>query len=345
MLDRRKLINFWSFVGFLSNAEIISRQNKLFGAEQKRQYENLGRVEKIEVKYIGTPEDAKLVMNKDLSTPYNCAQREYLFFFVYDVFKVYFFVDLGESHCQRSALALIDGNPWDMHRPIKHSCTLELLHFNIEDPYMVNKAFWRSCSFLLGACLTSAFKEKADLNLHSFPIPSIRSGSFVYDFSISAPDFKPTKEELRAFSAEMIKLANRDLKIERLNVSHDVALEIFEHNPFKREQLPSISNQSNGIVTLYRAGTHIDISRGPMIGSTRQLGKCTVAAIHKLECPEMGDVNMYRAQGVALPIGLRLNHFAFGVLEERAKKLNKARLPNEQHTEELVEQESKKALS
>ncbi|XP_063696297.1 large ribosomal subunit protein mL39 [Culicoides brevitarsis] len=311
---------------FLSSAEIIARQSKLFSAEQKRQYENLGRIEKIEVNYIGVPENTALVMNKNLSTPYNCAQH------------------LGETHCQRSALALLDGTiPWDMHRPLPNSCTLELLNFTVEDPRHVNKAFWRTCSFMLGAALTTAFKESAKLNLHSFPTPSVRSGSFVYDFSIAAPDFKPTKQEMRAFSAEMIKLAAKDLKIERLDVSHDVALEIFEYNPFKREQLPSISNQNDGVVTLYRAGDHIDISRGPMVATTRHLGKCTIAAIHKLECPDMEGVNMYRAQGVALPLGLHLNHFAFGVLEERARKLNNARLPNEQFAEE-PEKESKKAL-
>uniref|UniRef100_A0A336KGQ2 Large ribosomal subunit protein mL39 n=1 Tax=Culicoides sonorensis TaxID=179676 RepID=A0A336KGQ2_CULSO len=312
---------------FLSSTEIITRQSKLFSEEQKRQYENLGRIEKIEVRYLGLPEDTTLVMNKNLSTPYNCAQH------------------LGESHCKRSALALIDGTtPWDMHRPLTDSCSLQLLHFTVADPHFVNKAFWRTCSFMLGAALTNAFKESAELNLHSFPTPSIKSGSFVYDFSISHADFKPTKEEMRVFSAEMIKLANRDLKIERLDVSHDVALEIFEHNPFKREQLPSISNQSNGIVTLYRAGDHVDISRGPMVSSTRQLGKCTIAAIHSISCPEMGNVHMYRAQGVALPIGLNLNHFAFGILEERAKKINNARLPHEQIPDEPV-QVSKNALS
>lgn len=252
---------------------------------------------------------------------------------------------MGETHCKRSALGLVDGTtPWDMHRPLPDSCTLQLLHFTVVDPHFVNKAFWRTCSFMLGAALTNAFKERAGLNLHSFPTPSVRSGSFIYDFSISHAEFKPTKEEMRAFSSEMIKLANRDLKIERLDVSHDIALEMFKYNPFKREQLPSISHQSNGIVTLYRAGDHVDISRGPMVGSTRQLGKCTIAAIHPIPCPDMKDVHLYRAQGVALPIGLHLNHFAFGILEKRATKLNNARLPNEQPTEEPV-QVSKNALS
>lgn len=290
--------------GTLSSSEISKNQSNLFSKEKKRQVDAVGRIEKIEVKYIGVPNDVDLVMNKHISTPYNCAQH------------------IGEAHCTQSALALLDNSIlWDMHRPLTESCKLQLLNFHVADPHAVNKAFWRTCSFILGAALKNAFREEAGLHLHSFPSPSIRSGSFVYDFSLGQGDWKPTKQEMRAFSAEVIKLAAKDLKIERLDVHHDLALEIFEHNPFKREQLPSISNQSNGIITLYRVGDHVDISRGPMVGSTRMIGKCTIAAIHQIPFPERQGTHFYRAQGVALPIGLNLNHFAFGILEERAQKL------------------------
>lgn len=85
-------------------------------------------------------------------------------------------LDLSETHCKRSALALIDSNtPWDMHRPLTDSCTLQLLNFTIHDPSIVNRAFWRTCSFLLGAALTNAFKDQANLNLHSFPSPNCMS--------------------------------------------------------------------------------------------------------------------------------------------------------------------------
>ena len=44
--------------------------------------EQVGRVEKIEVNVEGPPETTTLVMNKDLSTPFDCARRkltEYIF--------------------------------------------------------------------------------------------------------------------------------------------------------------------------------------------------------------------------------------------------------------------------
>lgn len=54
-------------------------QNELFNEEQKQQREAVGRIEKIVVTYRGSPQDTRLIMNKNISTPFNCAQREFIF--------------------------------------------------------------------------------------------------------------------------------------------------------------------------------------------------------------------------------------------------------------------------
>ncbi|XP_034659499.1 39S ribosomal protein L39, mitochondrial [Drosophila subobscura] len=297
------------------SASIASR-NELFAQEQRRQRDAVGRIDKIEVRYLGLPEDVTLVMNNHISTPFNCAQH------------------LSEGHCRRSALALIDGSvPWDMHRPLQESCTLQLLNFNVSEPHVVNKAFWRTCSFMLGAALTRAFKTEANLQLHSFPGPNIKSGSFIHDIVLETQNWQPSKSEMRAISAEMIRLAAQDLRIERLDVQQEIAQEIFKDSKYKSEQLPSIAQQNNGRVSLYRLGDHIDISRGPMVASTHFLGKCTVSAAHKL-ADEGSAGAFYRIQGVALPCGFKLSHVAYGLLEERSQKLNPARLPHEPFEEQ-----------
>uniref|UniRef100_A0A1L8DS18 Large ribosomal subunit protein mL39 n=2 Tax=Nyssomyia neivai TaxID=330878 RepID=A0A1L8DS18_9DIPT len=303
----------------LSYAEISRRRSELFSAEKKAQKEKIGRIERIEVRYLGLPQDTTLMMNKGMSTPYNCAQH------------------LSEFHCKRSALALIDGNtPWDMHRPLPDSCTLQLLTFTSPDPHAVNRAFWRTCSFLLGAVLSSTFKDIAQLQLHSFPSPNYRSGSFIYDVSLAQHDWTPTLQELKTLSAEMVKLAARDLPIERLEVSHELAREIFQENPFKSQQIPNIAQKNEGRVVIYRVGEHVDISRGPMVTSTRHIGRCTIASAHPVG--QLDDSQaLYRFQGVALPPDFIVNHVAFGILENRAKKLNAARLPmDEQQLQEKL---------
>lgn len=84
-----------------------------------------------------------------------------------------FHLDINQWICNRSVLALVnDSKLWDMHRPLVDDCTLRFLHFQDDDPFHVNKAFWRSCSFLLGAVIESAFKDNIEVTLHSFPSPN-----------------------------------------------------------------------------------------------------------------------------------------------------------------------------
>lgn len=78
-------------------------------------------------------------------------------------------------------MALLNGESlWHMHRPIPDACKLELLHYQIENPILVNKAFWRSCSFLLGAVVKNSFKDDIKLHLHSFPSPNGKFFVFYY---------------------------------------------------------------------------------------------------------------------------------------------------------------------
>lgn len=295
----------------LSTQEALERRHHLFVLEKKRQLEKVGRIEKIEVNYKGVPNDCTLIMNKDISTPYDCAKH------------------LSEWHMESSALALLDGSVhWDMHRPLTENCTLELQRFNIAEPQQVNKAFWRTCSLLLGACATVAFKDNIPVHLHSFPGPDIRSGSFIYDIDLpSLPDWKPTPQELHTLSAEYVKLTRKQLPVERLDVSMDLALEMFVDNQHKAKQIPSIA-KATGKVTLYKVDKYVDISKGPLISNTGQIGRVAIASVHKLiGSPESDVKQLYRFQGVALPTGVILNHFAFSILTERAKKLNHARSP------------------
>lgn len=75
----------------------------------------------------------------------------------------------------------------------------------------------------------------------------VKSGSFVYDVELSnLPEWTPTENELRILSANMVKLAQKSYQFERLAVSKELALEIFQENKFKKEQIPNISQQSIG---------------------------------------------------------------------------------------------------
>nr|CAG4638608.1 EOG090X0A3R [Cyclestheria hislopi] len=287
--------------------ETNDKRITLFEQELKKQQSLITRIEKIEVKYQGLPEDATLIMNKGVSTPFNCAQH------------------MSELLTTRSVVAEVNGELWDMHRPLESDCTLKLLHMKTDDVHhaaLVNKTFWRSCSFLMGAVIERAFKDDIHVLLHSFPSANVRSGSFVYDVQLGLENWQPTLNELRQLSAAMVKFSQSAHTFQRLETDASVALKLFENNPFKIEQIPQIAAKSNSgnTVTIYRIGNHLDISRGPMIASTNQVGRCSIIAVHKLD-------GLYRFQGIALPSDIYLNQFAYGILEGRARKLNPARIP------------------
>ncbi|KYN08715.1 39S ribosomal protein L39, mitochondrial [Cyphomyrmex costatus] len=244
-----------------------------------------------------------MAMNQNISTPYDCARH------------------ISESVAKMSAIALVNNQVWDMHKPFTGDCELQLVTMQSPLIKTVNYAFWRTCSFILGAIADSAFKDNVNVHLHSFPVPNITSGSFIYDVFIDLPDWQPTDSELRAMSALFVKLKNQELLLERLEVPSSVALDMFQDNPFKSQQIPNIVKKSdNDRLTLYRMGDHVDISKGPMVSNSDLIGRVTVSAIHKLTNEPVDG--LYRFQGIALPKGILLNHFAYGILEKRAKKLN-----------------------
>lgn len=45
----------------------------------------------------------------------------------------------------RSALALVNDQPWDMHRPLTEDCQLKFLHFKDEDPVAANSVSTCTC--------------------------------------------------------------------------------------------------------------------------------------------------------------------------------------------------------
>jgi len=287
------------------NAAVAARRLKIFEQEQRRQKELVTRVNKISVQYKGQPDHCTLYMNRGLSTPYDCSRH------------------ISKMISDRAVLADVDGQLWDMHRPLEGDVEcLQFLHFREWDPYYVNKAFWRSCTLMLGAVFERVFKNSVYVQLCSFPPPNVRSGSFVYDIDLGM-EWTPSRDELRVLSGEMVRLSTQEAPFERLSVSEEVASELFRDNRHKAAQVAAVAQSNEGSVVVYRVGDLVDMSRGPMMAHTGQVGRVSVTAVHRV------SQDLYRVQGVALPKDIRMNHFSYGILEKRSAKLNELRLPDE----------------
>ncbi|XP_025951991.1 large ribosomal subunit protein mL39 [Dromaius novaehollandiae] len=289
----------------LTSDEIIQMRNKLFTEEKERQLSLYPRIEKIEVKYVGKSHPGSVfVMNKALSTPYNCAMH------------------LSEWHCKKSVLALVDGEVWDMYRPLTKSCEIQFLTFKDEDPEEVNKAYWRSCAMIMACVLKRAFKDEYSVNLVKGPEVPVIAGAFCYDVILDSRlnDWKPTKDNFRSLTRDASMLIHKDLPFEALHVEAKVACEMFQHNRYKMEMIKQKASQNTeGIVMLHRFGDFVDVSEGPHIPRTSFCYQYEITSAHDLQTNQSELIR--RFQGVSLPIHLKAHHTVWHKLLERSRRL------------------------
>ncbi|EEC05162.1 39S ribosomal protein L39, putative, partial [Ixodes scapularis] len=281
----------------LTNEEVRKKRTQLFSKEKERQSALITRVEKIEVKYTGPLEQCTLVMNKNLSTPHDCARRK--------------LSDLLISEISGQFCLIYPSND---------SLYIGLCNILLNNACNVLQAFWRTGSFLLGYIVEHAFKDNFYVQLHSWPQPQVRSGSFVYNIDLNIENWQPREDELHVLSGMGRRLTAGGHRFERLEVDASLALKIFEDNKYKVEQIPRIASMSatGNSVTLYRLLDHVDISSGPMIGSLDQIWRFKVVAVHPIET-SLGV--MYRFQGLAIPNEFTMSEFAFNVCCDRARKM------------------------
>jgi large subunit ribosomal protein L39 len=300
----------------LTNDEIRVHRLRIFNNERQIQMERIRRVEKIEIDVQDPIQSTKLLMNKNFSTPYHCAQH------------------LSSILVDRSCLALIDDQYiWDMNRPLERDCKLKFLHFLEEKCEEQNRAYWRTCSFIIGYILETAFKSNYQVELCSFPPPQFQYGSIAYDVQLNIENWQPNRDDLRCLSIQAYKLRDRDLRFERLDITQSVAEEMFAYDRFKLAQIPHMlrllspdDNQTR--LTVYRMGDcHVDITRGPLISSTKQIGRFEFSAIHTIDVPSYNET-MQRVQALSIPNQLHLHYWTFDYLLERAKKLNGSSIPS-----------------
>ncbi|XP_072470990.1 large ribosomal subunit protein mL39 isoform X1 [Notamacropus eugenii] len=289
----------------LSATEVAKMRNELFEREKKRQLSLNPRTEKIEVKHVGKSDPgAVFVMNKNLSTPYNCAMH------------------LSEWYCKKSILALVDGQPWDMNKPLTKSCEIKFLTFKDEDPEEVNKAYWRSCAMMMGCVIERAFKDEYTVTLVRVPEIPVIAGAFCYDVILDKrlDEWIPTPESLRSFTKDAHALISRDLPFETLDVEAKLALEIFQHNKYKMQFIEERASENpEGIVKLCRFGDFVDVSEGPLISRTGICFQYEVSAVHNLQGAQLDHLR--RFQGLSLPVHLRVHHTIWHKLLERSRKI------------------------
>ena len=165
---------------------------------------------------------------------------------------------LGEAASRDTIAARANGKLIDLSRPLNEDATLEAVATETPDGIDVLR---HSTAHLLAQAVQSLFPG-TQVTIG----PTIDDG-FYYDF---APPHPFTLEDLPKIEQKMRELAKSDLKVERVEVSRDEAISIFERmgEHYKVEIIQGIPE---GRVSIYRQGDWMDLCRGPHVPSTRYI--------------------------------------------------------------------------
>ena len=168
--------------------------------------------------------------------------------------------DIGPGLAKAALIAIVDGNDWDLSRPIEADATVALVTAKDE----VALALLRhGCAHVMAEAVLELFPE-TQVTIG----PAIENG-FYYDFHRATAFLE---DDLAAIEKRMHEIVDRDEAIARRVWSRDEAVAFYQKNdePFKVELVEAIP--ADETVTFYQQGNFIDLCRGPHVPSTGKIG-------------------------------------------------------------------------
>jgi len=153
--------------------------------------------------------------------------------------------------------ALLDGQIWDLYRPLETGGSLRFISFTDPEGKFV---YWHSAAHLMAHAVKELWPE-SQLAIG----PPIADG-FYYD--IDSPHVF-TQEDFAAIEAKMAEIAKRALPLKRRDITRDEAVSLFgklgEH--YKLEMIETLEEG----LTIYEQGDFVDLCRGPHLDSTTRI--------------------------------------------------------------------------
>jgi threonyl-tRNA synthetase len=213
--------------------------------------------------------------------------------------------------------ATVNGELWDLSRPIDADATLKLHKW--DDPE-AKHAFWHTSAHLMAEALESLYPGM------KFGIgPAIENG-FYYD--VDPGEGKViTDSDLPVIEDRMKELAAKNSPVVRTEVSKKDAMDLFtkKGDEYKTEL---ISELEDGTITLYRQGNFTDLCRGPHLPDTSSIKAIRVLSLAGAYW--RGDEKrkmMTRIYGITFPKQKMLEEYM--VMIEEARKRDHRRIGKE----------------
>ncbi|CAL1709640.1 unnamed protein product [Somion occarium] len=215
--------------------------------------------------------------------------------------------EISKGLADRIVIAKVDGDVWDLERPLEKSCSLELLDFEHPEG---KRVFWHSSAHVLGEAAERHY------GCHLCIGPPTEEG-FFYEMAIEdRPVTNADYPNLEKLTDAAIK---EKQKFERLVVSKEKLLEMFGYNKYKRYIIETKIPDGTS-TTVYRCGPMIDLCVGPHIPHT---GKIKAFMLTKNSASYfLGDPtndSLQRIYGISFPDKKQLSEYKV-FLAEAAKR-------------------------
>ena len=164
---------------------------------------------------------------------------------------------ISKGLADNCVVAKVDGDVWDLDRPLEADCSLQLLKFDDEEGRAV---FWHSSAHILGEAMERVYGG------HLCYGPPIDSG-FYYD--MFTDEYKVSDADFKVLDDLVKKIVKEKQPFERLEMRKEDLMEMFKYNQFKLRILEQ--KVKTPTTTVYRCGPLIDLCRGPHV---RHTGMC-----------------------------------------------------------------------
>jgi threonyl-tRNA synthetase len=158
---------------------------------------------------------------------------------------------IAKSLFEKVFISRVDGEVWDLDRPLEKSCKLELLDFSDAE---AKKVYWHSSAHILGEAAEKRWG--CDLCIG----PPVEDG-FYYEMALpgGAAVFHDDHAPLERIATKAIK---EKQPFVRLELSKEDLLEMFKSNKYKQHIIKDKIADGTS-TTVYRCGPLIDLCRGP----------------------------------------------------------------------------------
>ena len=223
---------------------------------------------------------------------------------------------ISEGLAKKVLAAEINGEVWDLSRPLNENVSLKLLTW---DDSTGKNTFWHSSAHLMAEAIEALYP-----GVKFWVGPALDQG-FYYDMDLG--DQQIGEDDLVAIEQKMQELAKQNNAYERIEISKKDAVSYFfeKDDPYK---LDLLHNLEDGQITFYKQGNFTDLCRGPHIPNTSHIKaiKLTNVAGAYWKGDEKNK-QLTRLYGVTFPNSKLLDEYIQMV--EEAKKRDHRKLGKE----------------